>query len=302
MPVALLPPAKTSAAIRWAEGRLRRARLVYGHGTDNPRDEAAALVFHVAGFRHEDAARAYQRQLSRVVREALAALVTRRIDERVPAAYLTGVVWFAGHEIRLDPRVLVPRSPLAEVITQQFMPFASPRSVKRILDIGTGSGCIAIACAHAFKNARVDAVDVSAGALQVASENVLLHRLKSRVRLSRGSVYRSIGERRYDIIVSNPPYVPTVDVNALPAEYVHEPRVGLEAGADGLRVVRAILRGAAKHLPPRGILVVEVGDSAAAVAAAWPKLPFLWLGFANGGGGVFLLTRSQLLAVGASPR
>ena len=182
------------------------------------------------------------------------------------------------------------------------MPFASPRSVKRILDIGTGSGCIAIACAHAFKNARVDAVDVSAGALQVASENVLLHRLKSRVRLSRGSVYRSIGERRYDIIVSNPPYVPTVDVNALPAEYVHEPRVGLEAGADGLRVVRAILRGAAKHLTPRGILVVEVGDSAAAVAAAWPKLPFLWLGFANGGGGVFLLTRSQLLAVGASPR
>jgi ribosomal protein L3 glutamine methyltransferase len=296
------PPVRTSDAIAWAARRLRRARLAYGHGTDNPGDEAAALVFHAAGFRHEDAPAAYRRKLPAAAREVLANLVERRIVERVPAAYLTGVVWFAGHEIRVDRRVLVPRSPLAEMIQQRCGPFVEPDTVRRILDIGTGSGCIAIACAHAFPAARVDAVDVSAGALEVARENVARHGLGKRVRLARGSVYRAVGARRYDMIISNPPYVPSIDVDALPAEYGHEPRGGLDAGTDGLRVVRAILRGARQHLTPRGILVVEVGDSAAAVAAAWPRLPFLWLGFENGGGGVFLLTRSQLSAVAPRSR
>jgi ribosomal protein L3 glutamine methyltransferase len=291
-----LPPARTSAAIAWAARRLGRARLCYGHGTDNPRDEAAALVFHAAGWPHDAAPAAYRWRLTRPVRESLAALLGRRIAERVPAAYLTGVTWFAGHEIRVDPRVLIPRSPLAELIGHAFRPFVRPERVRRILDIGTGSGCIAIACAHAFPAATVDAVDVSQDALEVARSNVRRHRLGRRVRLHRGSVYRGLGSLSYDMIVSNPPYVPAAEVAALPAEYRHEPRIGLAAGADGLGVVRAILRGAARHLRPGGVLIVEVGDSAAAVAKAFPALPFLWLTFEHGGGGVFLMTREQLAA------
>jgi len=289
-----LPPARTDAAIRWAATRLKRARLAYGHGTDNPHDDAAALVFHAAGWAHAAAPAAYRWPLPAAARAALAGLVARRITERMPSAYLTGRTWFAGHEMRIDPRALVPRSPIAELITHRFRPFLEPPLVRRILDIGTGSGCIAIACALAFPRAVVDAVDISAAALEVAHENVRAHRLARRVRLARGSVYRSVGAARYDLIVSNPPYVPRAEVLALPAEYGHEPRIGLEAGEDGLKVVRAILRGAARHLRPGGILVVEVGDSAAAVAAAWPRLPFLWLDFEHGGGGVFLLSREQL--------
>jgi ribosomal protein L3 glutamine methyltransferase len=190
--------------------------------------------------------------------------------------------------------VLVPRSPIAELILRRFAPFTEPGLVRRILDIGTGSGCIAIACAHAFARAHVDAIDVSADALAVAADNVRRHRLGRRVHLCRGSVYRGLGDRRYDMIVSNPPYVPRAVVDALPAEYGHEPRLGLEAGSDGLEIVGRILRGAARHLNPGGLLVVEVGDSAEAVASAWPRLPFLWLDFEHGGGGVFLLTREQL--------
>jgi ribosomal protein L3 glutamine methyltransferase len=296
------PPRRTDAAIDWAARRLKRARLAFGHGTDNARDEAAALVFHAAGFAHDDARRAYRRPLPAAVRRELANLLARRIAERVPAAYLTGVSWFAGLPMRVDPRVLVPRSPLAELIGRRFAPFVEPRGVRRVLDIGTGSGCIAIACARAFPRARVDAIDISPAALEVARENVRRHRLSRRVRLVRGSVYRSLGAPRYDMIVSNPPYVPRREVERLPAEYRHEPRIGLEAGEDGLQVVRAILKGARRHLAPGGILVVEVGGTRAAVAAAWPELPFLWLSFEHGGDGVFLLQREQLAAPPARRR
>ena len=302
MSEARLPPAEAAAAIRWAAGRFKRARLRFGHGTDNPLDEAAALVFHAAGWPHSAAPAAYQKSLPRAARAALGVLVRRRIEERLPAAYLTGVTWFAGHEMRVDARVLVPRSPFAELIQQHFRPFVHPGEVTRILDLGTGSGCIAIAAAHAFSVARVDATDISAGALEVARSNVRLHGLGSRVRVIRSHVFRGLGARRYDMILSNPPYVPRRDVDRLPAEYRHEPRIGLEAGDDGLRVVRAILKGAAKHLTPRGILVVEVGDTAAAVAAEWPGLPFLWLGFEHGGGGVFLLRAQDLRAPRKAPR
>jgi len=190
--------------------------------------------------------------------------------------------------------VLVPRSPLAELIERRFAPWAAPAGVRRVLDVGTGSGCIAIAAAHAFPRARVDAIDVSADALALARENVRRHRLGRRVRLVQGSVYRGLGAERYDMILSNPPYVPRREVEALPAEYWHEPRVGLEAGEDGLSVVRGILKGAWRRLRPGGILVVEVGGTTPAVERAWPKLPFLWLSFARGGDGVFLLTREQL--------
>ena len=293
MTAARLPPVYAGDAIAWAARRLGRARLAYGHGTDNPVDEAAALVFHAAGWPHASAPAAYRWALPRSARAELVRLVGRRIQERIPAAYLTGVTWFAGHEIRVDERVLVPRSPLAELIETRFGPFIEAGRVRRILDIGTGSGCIAIACAYAFPEAEVDAVDVSHGALEVAGDNVRRHGLEGRMHVRLSDVYAGLGARRYDIIVSNPPYVPDADVRRLPAEYRHEPRRGLAAGRDGLDAVRAILKGARAHLAPRGILVVEVGDSRPAVERAWPKLPFLWLEFERGGGGVFLLTMEK---------
>jgi ribosomal protein L3 glutamine methyltransferase len=294
-----LPPASTLACIRWAAERLDRVPLVYGHGTDNAWDEAAALVFHAAGWPHEAAPAAYGWTMPRAARAALARLVERRVRERVPFAYLTGRTWFAGHEIAVDRRVLVPRSPIAELIEVRFEPFVAPERVRSIVDVGTGSGCIAIACAHAFPAARVDAVDVSHDALELARTNVRRHGLERRVRAVLSNVYGGLGTRRYDMIVSNPPYVPTADVDALPEEYRHEPRLGLDAGRDGLTIVRALLDGAVERLAPGGVLVVEVGDTEERVRRTWPRLPFLWLEFERGGGGVFVLTREALAAHGA---
>jgi ribosomal protein L3 glutamine methyltransferase len=288
-------PASTFGCIEWAARRLDRAPLVYGHGTDDPWDEAAALVFHAAGWSHAAAPAAYGWTMPRAARHLLARLVERRVRERIPSAYLTGRTWFAGHEIRVDERVLVPRSPIAELIEVRFEPFVEPARVHAILDVGTGSGCIALACAHAFPDARVDAADVSHDALAVALANARLHGLERRMRTVLSNVYRGLGARRYDIIVSNPPYVPSADVDALPDEYGHEPRLGLDAGRDGLATVREILAGAAAHLEPGGLLVVEVGDTEERVRRAWPRLPVLWLEFERGGGGVFMVSRETLV-------
>jgi ribosomal protein L3 glutamine methyltransferase len=285
-----LPPIPAGDAIRWAARRFQRAKLIFGHGTDNAMDEAAALVFHAAGWSHAAAPEAYDWSLSAEARRALARLVRRRIDERIPSAYLTGVTWFAGHEIRVDARVLVPRSPIAELIEARFAPFIDATRVHRILDIGTGSGCIAIACAHAFPGAVVDAADLSPDALDVARDNLRRHDLDGRVVPRLSDVYDGLGGERYDIIVSNPPYVPQAVVDALPPEYGHEPEMGLASGADGLDAVRRILDGARRHANPGALLVVEVGDTAEAVERSWPRLPFVWLDFERGGGGVFLLT------------
>jgi len=280
--------------VAWAARRLERAGLHFGHGTDNAFDEAGALVFHVLGIDHGDAARAYGRNVDEAGRRRVAGIVGRRIRDRVPSAYLTGRTWFAGHEIEVTPAVLVPRSPLAELCARGFAPWIDPGQVRDVLDIGTGSGCIAIACAHAFPGARVDAADVSHAALEVAARNVRAHRLEARVRPVLSNVYAGVGARRYDIVVSNPPYVPVPDVGRLPAEYAREPRLGLAAGRSGLDVVARILSGAGDHLRPRGLLVVEVGNTEAAVRRRWPKVPFTWLEFEHGGGGVFLLTAEQV--------
>ena len=284
-----LPPARVGDAIASIARRFARAGLTYGHGTDNPTDDAAALVFQAGGLSHADAPAAYDVELDLAARRVLREWVRRRIEERLPSAYLTGVTWFAGHEMRVDPRVLVPRSPIAELIAARFEPFIDPTRVQRILDIGTGSGCIAIACAHAFPAATVDAADISAAALQVARDNIAHHGLAGRVQSVLADVYDGLPEGRYDIIVSNPPYVPTAVVAALPAEYRHEPALGLDSGPEGLDHVRRILEGRSARLAPGGILVVEVGDTDEAVGAAWPQMPFLWLEFEHGGGGVFLL-------------
>jgi ribosomal protein L3 glutamine methyltransferase len=280
--------------IRASARRLAHARLTYGHGTDNPHDEAAALLFHSLDLDHEDAPEIYSRVVTAAERRRIDRLIERRIRERRPAAYLIGRMWFAGLEFRVDERVLVPRSPIAELIIGSFRPWIEPGRVRRVLDIGTGSGCIAIACAYAFPRARIDATDISPPALTVARKNIRLHRVATRVSAIRADLFGELGRRRYDIIVSNPPYVGAREWRALPAEYRHEPRVALESGREGLDAVARILRDAERYLKPGGILVVEVGNTQSALERRYPSVPFLWLEFEHGGGGVFLLTREQL--------
>jgi ribosomal protein L3 glutamine methyltransferase len=280
--------------IRDCAARLEAAQLCFGHGSDNAFDEAAELVFFAAGLKHEDAAQVYSQVLSSKHRDAALALVRRRIDERIPAAYLTKRMWFCGYEFYVDERVLVPRSPIAELIEAQFAPWIDPDEVHRILDIGTGSGCIAIAAAHAFPDAMVDATDVSQDALDVAWINIGVHKLAQRVRAVQSDVFSGVPGLKYDVLVSNPPYVSAAEVAALPAEYGREPQLGLLAGEDGLSIVRRILSEAERHLTPRGILIVEVGDTEETLANAYPAVPFTWLEFERGGGGVFVLTAEQL--------
>jgi ribosomal protein L3 glutamine methyltransferase len=289
-------PLTVGALIERSARRLSRARVFFGHGTDNARDEAAALILHALRLPHDAAPAHYRRRVAAAAAARAMALVSRRIQERIPAAYLTGVSGFAGLRFRVDARVLVPRSPIAELIERRFEPWIEPARVRRVLDIGTGSGCIAIATARALPHARVDAVDVSAAALAVARANVRWHRLGRRVRLVQSDHFSALRRSTYDIIVTNPPYVGARELNSLPPEYRHEPRVALAAGRTGLDSVRVILREAARHLRPRGLLVVEVGNTERALRRAFPRLPFMWLQFERGGGGVFLLTREQLEA------
>lgn len=287
-------PATVEQMIRHGAETLETAGVWFGHGTDNAIDEAAELVFFAAGLRHEDAAEVYGSTLTPKQRAAALTLFERRIRERVPAAYLTRRMWFAGREYYVDERVLVPRSPIAELIEARFGPWIEASRVRRILDIGTGSGCIAIACAHEFPQARVDASDLSPDALAVAAINIERHSVGSRVRAVRSDVYSALAGERYDVIVSNPPYVGAIEFSELPDEYLREPAMGLIAGADGLDVVRRILAGARSHLEPHGVLIVEVGNSQDALAEAFPDMTFIWLEFERGGGGVFLLTADQL--------
>jgi ribosomal protein L3 glutamine methyltransferase len=275
---------------------LTRAGVVFGHGTDNAWDEAAALVLHALRLPRAGGVALYRRRVGPAAGRRAQQLLARRVRERIPAAYLTGVTWFAGWRFKVDARVLVPRSPIAELIERRFAPWIAAGRVRRILDLGTGSGCIAIACARSFRRARVDGVDISAAALEVARDNVRRHRLTRRVRLLESDHFRALGGATYDIIVANPPYVGAAELRGLPPEYRHEPRVALAAGPSGLSSVRVILREAARHLRPRGLLIVEVGNTERAVRRAWPRLPFVWLEFERGGGGVFLLSREQLQA------
>jgi ribosomal protein L3 glutamine methyltransferase len=274
--------------------RLRRAGVFFGHGTDNARDDAAALVLHALGLPHEPARAVYSRRVGARGVQRVDEILKRRIEERIPAVYLTGQSWFAGLAFHVDSRALIPRSPIAELIERRFAPWIDARRVGRILDVGTGSGCIAIACAKALPRSRVDAVDLSAEALELAAINVRRHRVAKRVRLVRSDHFSALRGERYDIIVANPPYVGRREMSGLPPEYRHEPPLALAAGRDGLDSVRVILREAGGHLRPGGLLVVEVGNTETAVRRAFSRLPFLWLHFERGGGGVFLLTAEQL--------
>jgi ribosomal protein L3 glutamine methyltransferase len=280
--------------IRWGASRFGEAGLVFGHGTDNALDESAALVLHAMHLGMELPGDYLDAVLSKTERQEVIHLIESRVSTRKPAAYLTHEAWFAGLPFYVDERVLVPRSPIAELITSRFIPWVVPERVDSILDLCTGSGCIAIACACAFPDARVLATDISGEALAVARENIDRHELAHRVQLLESSLFDRIGERRFELIVSNPPYVPLPEVQQLPEEFRHEPVLGLSAGEDGLDVVVQILKNASRHLADNGILVVEVGCSQRALVEQYPEIPFLWLEFEQGGDGVFLLEQDQL--------
>jgi ribosomal protein L3 glutamine methyltransferase len=270
--------------------RFAAARLAYGHGTGSARDEAAWLLCSVLGIAFDNLDAALDRPVEEARARRLEALADRRIQSRAPLAYLLNEAWLDGHRFHVDERVIVPRSHIAELLDDGLAPWTeSPSSIGRVLDLCTGSGCLAILAALAFPASRVDATDVSDAALAVARINVDAYRLGERVRLVRSDLFAALNGERYDLVIANPPYVDARAMRGLPDEYRHEPERALAGGEDGLDIVRRILAAAPDHLTERGILVVEIGAHRAALEAAYPRLPFAWLATRAGDGQVFLL-------------
>lgn len=279
----------------------RSAELYYGHGTQNPDDEAAWLVakFTNIDYAADDWQSAFDRMLrapvsSQALQQILDVAVAR-VSTRRPLAYLIGEAWFAGHRFEVNEHVLVPRSPIAELVACAYAPWIDADKVEHVLDIGTGSGCIAIATALALPNAHVDASDVSIEAIACARRNVALFELCARVRVLQSDVFDSIGNNRYDLIVTNPPYVDATEMADRPAEYRHEPTLGLAAGDDGLQIAHRILADAPAYLRDGGYLVLEVGASDEALQREYPQVPFMWLSFSNDAQGVTIMDKKTLV-------
>lgn len=280
--------------LRFAVSRMHEAGVYLGHGTDNPWDEAAQLLSHILHLPPITDEKLFNVRLTRAERQAYLTILQQRIEQRVPAAYLTNQAYFAGLPFYVDERVLVPRSPIAELIAEKFARQLNGKTPQRILDLCTGSACIAIACAYAFEDAEVDAVDISSDALSVAQLNIESHNLEHRVYPILSDGYDGLGGTQYDLIVTNPPYVDAEDMADLPQEYLHEPELGLASGADGLALTRRILRDGAAHLTEGGVLVCEVGNSMVQLQQDFPEVAFDWLTFAQGGIGVFAITKAEL--------
>ncbi len=281
--------------IRYAASEFNRAELFFGHGHDNAWDEAITLVLFSLALPAQLTEHIMTCRLTLDEKLAIAELIERRITEQIPAAYLINQAMFAGLPFYVDERTLVPRSPIGEWIEKRFSPIiADNKPVHRILDLCTGSGCIAIACAHYFPEAEVDAVDLSVDALNVAQINIENHGLTEQVIPIQSDVFSGVSGQKYDLIVSNPPYVDQEDVDSLPVEFTHEPAMGLGSGVDGLDITRKILAQSSEHLTDDGLLVCEVGNSQVHIEAEYPEVDFTWLTFKRGGHGVFVLTKQQL--------
>ncbi|MCG7571350.1 MULTISPECIES: 50S ribosomal protein L3 N(5)-glutamine methyltransferase [Pseudoalteromonas] len=281
--------------LRWATSQFSGHGLFFGHGTDNAWDEAVALVLPALHLPMDAPNTLLSSRLTTAEKLHLSVLIAKRINERTPVAYLTNQAYFAGMPFYVDERVLVPRSPFAELISQRFSPWVQePENVMRILDMCTGSGCIAIALAQAFENALVDAVDISPDALAVADINIQDYQLQDRVLPILSDVFSGVGQEKYDLIIANPPYVDAEDMGDLPQEFHHEPELGLASGEDGLDVTRQLLANAAQHLTDNGLLFVEVGNSMVHMEALYPEVPFTWLEFEQGGLGVFMISKADL--------
>lgn len=280
--------------IHFGAAEFEAASLYYGHGTDNALDEAAYLAFFALDKTPDYSDEVLDKELSKDDVATVNDWFNKRVETRKPASYLTGQAWFAGLPFFVNENVLVPRSPIAELIEEQFQPWVVPEKVNRILDLCTGSGCIAIACAFSFPESKVDAADISKAAIEVAEKNKTKHQLEGRLNIIDSDLFSNLQGKRYDLIVSNPPYVDAEDMANLPDEYHHEPELGLAAGDDGLDLVIPMLRDAKHHLNPDGILIVEVGNSEEALAEKFPEVPFMWLSFEYGGDGVFMLEAKDI--------
>ena len=280
--------------IRWAASQFNQAGLFFGHGTESALDEAAALVLFTLHMPPDLSSNWFNARLTEEERARVGVLVRRRIEERVPLPYLTGESWFAGLRFHVNRHVLIPRSPIAELVESGFEPWISSAKVKRILDLCCGSGCIGIAAASYLPETTIDLVDISDQALAVAEKNILQHHQQGRVRAIKSDLFKSLKDIKYDVIVTNPPYVGRSEMQQLPKEYSYEPVIALEAADEGLSIVAQILRQAGEYLTPDGILVVEVGNSADALIHRYPDIPFLWIDFERGGEGVFTFAAEEL--------
>ena len=281
--------------LRWAVSRFNEAGLHFGHGTQDAFDEAAWLILHALHLPHDRLEPFLEARLTTAEKATLAALIARRIDERIPAAYLTRKAWLGDYPFYVDERVIVPRSHIAGLLLEDALaPWIDAERVHAALDLCTGSGCLAVLLGLTFPRAHVDAVDLSPEALEVARRNVADYGLEQRIELIRSDLFAGLDARAYDVIISNPPYVTARAMRALPAEYRHEPALALAAGEDGLDIVRRLVAEAGRHLRPGGILVVEVGDGRAAVEEAFPALDPVWLDGHDNGNGVFLLRQEAL--------